>query len=83
MITKKGATKNKAMPLVDEISRIPVIPLSWRRCVAHGIGDVDDERKDGHDDEFLERTGIHQLGRTSLTDRLTFLRAGDFLPPFG
>ena len=37
MITKKGATKNKAMPLVDEISRIPVIPLSWRaaRCAWH------------------------------------------------
>ena len=33
--------------------------------------------------DMMMSTSIHQLGRTSLTDRLTFLRAGDFLPPFG
>ena len=49
----------------------------------HGIGDVDDERKDGHDDECLERVGIHQLGRTSPTERLTLHRANDFLPLSG
>ena len=51
--------------------------------MVHGIGDVDDERKDGHDDECLERAGIHQLGRTSPTERLTLHRANDFLPPSG
>ena len=49
----------------------------------HGIEDVDDERKDGHDDECLERAGIHQLGQTSPTDRLTLHHASDFLPPSG
>ena len=59
MITKKGTTKMKEMPSVDEINRIPVVPLSWKsvRCAWHG--DADDERRDGHDDDCPKGTGIH------------------------
>ena len=28
MITKKGTTKKKAMPSVNKISKIPIVPLS-------------------------------------------------------
>ena len=57
----------------------------WARsqCVAHGTWDVDDERKNGHDDECLERTGTHQFGWISLVDWLTLHRTGDFFPHFG
>ena len=44
----------------------------------HGRRDADNERKDGHDDECPERTGIHQLGQTS--HQLTLYRTSDFLP---
>ena len=81
MITKKRTTKKRAMSLVDKISRIPIVPLRWKST--HGTRDTDDERKDGHDDECLERKGIHQLGRTSPANQLTLYRVSDFLPPFG
>ena len=30
MITKKGMTKRKAMPLANRINRIPVVPPNWK-----------------------------------------------------
>ena len=83
MISKKGTTKKKAMLSVDKISRIPVVPLSWKSAHCAWHGDVDDERRDGHDDECPKGICIHQLGRTSPADRLTLHRAGDFLPSSG